>query len=154
MRLEAGQKAPEFSLITGASAKISSDDLVGKRYVIYFYPKDDTPGCTTEACDFRDNMARLSEKDVRVIGVSPDDITSHRKFKEKYGFDFDLGSDPDHQVAERFGAWGEKNMYGKKSMGIIRSTFLVAPDQTIEKAWYNVRAKGHVDKVMIEVYKA
>lgn len=151
MRLEEGQKVPEFTMVVDEGAKISSEDLKGQKYVIYFYPKDDTPGCTTEACDFRDNMERLSSKNVKVIGVSPDEIASHDKFREKYDLNFDLASDPDHEVAEKFGAWGEKSMYGKKSMGIIRSTFLVGPDQKIEKAWYNVRAKGHVDRVLQEI---
>ncbi|GAB5466427.1 MAG: thioredoxin-dependent thiol peroxidase [Candidatus Kapaibacteriales bacterium] len=154
MRLESGDKAPDFMMVTGeGTSKVASEDLKGKRYVIYFYPKDDTPGCTTEACDFRDNMERLTSSEVKVIGVSPDTLASHDKFKDKYDLNFELASDPEHEIAEKFGAWGEKNMYGKKSMGIIRSTFLISPDQKIEKAWYNVRAKGHVDKVLSEIEK-
>jgi len=153
MRLEEGQIVPDFTMVIGDSQQISSNDLKGERYVLYFYPKDNTPGCTTQACDFRDNMERISGKNVKVIGISPDNLASHDKFREKFNLNFDLAVDPEHQVAEKFGAWGEKNMYGKKSMGIIRSTFIVGPDQKIEKTWYNVRAKGHVDKVLTEIEK-
>ncbi len=119
----------------------------GQEVILYFYPKDNTPGCTQEACDFRDNMNRLVSK-ATVIGVSPDNIASHKKFKEKQGINFILLSDIEHKLAEAFGAWGEKSMYGKKYMGIIRSTFLIGKQGDIKKSWTNVKVKGHVDEVL------
>ena len=124
-------------------------DYLGKDkdIILYFYPKDDTPGCTTEACDFRDNLNILQNYAV-VVGVSPDSIESHKKFKEKYGLNFILLSDKDKEVMKRFGAYGKKVMYGKETEGVIRSTFIIAPDGTIKKAWKNVKAKGHVDQIL------
>ncbi len=122
-------------------------DFKGKDIVLYFYPKDNTPGCTQEACDFRDNFNRLTSK-AAVIGVSPDSIKSHVGFQAKHGLNFILLSDPDHKLAEVFGAWGEKSMYGKKYMGIIRSTFILDKDGEIKKEWKNVKVKGHVDEIV------
>lgn len=119
----------------------------GKDIILYFYPKDDTPGCTTEACDFRDNLNILNKYAI-VVGVSPDNIESHKKFKEKYNLNFILLSDKDKSVMKSYGAYGEKVMYGKKTEGVIRSTFIISPDGTIKKAWKNVKAKGHVQQIL------
>jgi len=119
----------------------------GDRVVLYFYPKDNSSGCTQEACDFRDNFNRLTPKAV-VIGVSPDSIKSHLKFKENHSLNFILLSDPEHTLSEAFGAWGEKSMYGKKYMGIIRSTFILDENGTILHEWKKVKVKGHVDDVL------
>ena len=142
-KLKRGDKAPEFTLESN-SGKHSLSDYKGQWLVIYFYPKDNTPGCTTEACDFRD---ALKDLDVQVLGISPDSIKSHRNFSEKYGLPFPLLSDPEKEVAERYGAYGEKKNYGKVYKGIIRSTFIIDPDGKIAEAMYNVRAKGHVERV-------
>ncbi|NPA12468.1 MAG: peroxiredoxin, partial [Aquificae bacterium] len=129
--------------------EICLDDLLsqGKYIILYFYPRDNTPGCTTEACDFRDNLNVLSQKAV-VVGVSPDSINSHRKFKDKYSLNFYLLSDPDKKVMEQYDAYGEKKMYGKTTKGVIRSTYVISPDGKIVKKWRNVKAKGHVAKVV------
>lgn len=118
-----------------------------KDIILYFYPKDDTPGCTTEACDFRDNLNALKDIAI-VVGVSPDSIESHKKFKEKYGLNFILASDKDLSVMKEYDAYGEKTMYGKKTVGVIRSTYIIAPDGTIKKHWKNVKAKGHVEQIL------
>jgi peroxiredoxin Q/BCP len=122
----------------------------GKSIVLYFYPKDDTPGCTQEACDFRDNFNRLTGKAV-VVGISPDDIKKHKKFQEKHNLNFSLLSDVEHKILERFGAWGEKSMYGKKYMGVTRSTFLIDQEGILRKIWSNVKVKGHVEEVLNEL---
>ncbi|MBI5467614.1 MAG: peroxiredoxin, partial [Deltaproteobacteria bacterium] len=116
--------------------------------VLYFYPKDNTPGCTIEACDFRDNMARLLKTGSMVLGVSPDSVESHRNFREKHGLSFPLLSDPERSVAAAYGAYGEKKMYGKTSMGIIRSTFIIDPTGRVKTLWRGVKVAGHVDEVL------
>ncbi len=150
--LKEGDKAPEFCLKgideKGEEKEFCLKDFLGKKVVLYFYPKDNTPGCTQEACDFRDNIARVKEKGAVVLGVSPDSINSHKKFFEKYGLNFPLLSDPEKKVAESYGAYGEKKMYGKVTKGIIRSTFIIDEKGKIKKAFYNVKVKGHVDKVI------
>jgi peroxiredoxin Q/BCP len=118
-----------------------------KDLILYFYPKDNTPGCTTEACDFRDNM-NLLLKYANISGISPDSVSSHKKFQEKHGLNFPLLSDPEKEVLKYFGAYGEKKMYGKLSMGVIRSTFLISPEGKVKKIWRNVKAKGHVETIM------
>ena len=133
--------------IDGEEREYSLDNFLGKRVVLYFYPKDNTSGCTQEACDFRDNMNRLTSR-VTVIGVSPDSIKSHQKFKEKQDLNFILLSDTEHKLAEVFGVWKEKSMYGRKYMGIERSTFIISPDGEIEKEWRKVKVKGHVDEIL------
>ncbi len=148
MRLEAGTKAPDFKMMTNEEKEVSLKDYAGKWLVLYFYPKDNTPGCTTEACDFRDNMERLTSKGVAVLGVSPDSVKSHSNFITKQELNFTLGSDPEKEVATAYGAYGEKKMYGKTTMGIIRSTFIINPEGVIVEPMYNVRAKGHVGRVM------
>ncbi len=131
----------------GNEKDYSLKDFTGQKIVLYFYPKDNTSGCTQEACDFRDNMNRITPHAV-VIGVSPDSITSHKRFQEKQGLNFTLLSDSEHKLAEIFGAWGEKSMYGKKYMGIIRSTFILDEKGTIIKEWRKVKVKGHVDEIL------
>jgi peroxiredoxin Q/BCP len=142
---------PAFDLPSSAGGSVSNKSLAGKAYVLYFYPKDDTPGCTTEACDFRDNLARLHAKGLQVFGVSPDNLASHAKFIAKHDLSFPLLSDEDHALAEQLGAWGEKNMYGKKSFGIIRSTFLINAKGQIAHAWRKVKVDGHVAAVLAAV---
>ena len=147
-RLAIGDKAPAFSLTNQSGKTISLKDLSGERFVIYFYPADDTPGCTKEACQFNDGLAAYRKLGVKVIGVSPDGAQKHVAFRQKYALAFDLLSDPEKKVMTRYGAYGEKMMYGKKVTGVIRSTFVVGPTGKIEHAWYNVRADGHADKVL------
>ncbi|HUG32989.1 MAG TPA: thioredoxin-dependent thiol peroxidase [Acidimicrobiia bacterium] len=137
----------QFSLPNQDGDVVSSDDFAGKKYVMFFYPKAMTPGCTTESCDFRDSYAEFSEAGYQVIGVSPDPPSRNAKFKEKEGLNFDLLSDEDHGLAESLGAWGEKKLYGKLMEGLIRSTFVVDENGEVEKAYRNVKAGGHVARV-------
>jgi thioredoxin-dependent peroxiredoxin len=143
-----GSRAPEFTLKDQSGVVLSSDELRGKPYVLYFYPKDDTSGCTAEACSFRDSGPKFGELGVRVIGVSPDSEQSHAKFAGKYGLPFTLLSDPEKALIQAYGAWVEKNNYGRKYMGVQRSTFLVGADGTVQKAWRGVKVPGHVDAVL------
>ena len=145
---DVGKKAPAFTLESTGEDKVSLASLKGETIVLYFYPRDNTPGCTTEACDFRDNIRRLRSAGVRVLGVSKDSIASHDKFRTKYKLPFDLLSDPDNKVAKAYGAYGEKNMYGKKVLGTIRSTFIIGEDGKVRAKWSPVRVKGHVDAVL------
>lgn len=146
--IKEGRKAPAFSLPSSDGDKVSLKDLAGKYVVLYFYPKDNTPGCTTEANDFNKALKKFQARDALVMGVSKDSIESHCKFADKYKLKFPLLSDPDHKILEKYGAWGEKNMYGKKSMGIIRSTVLIGPDGKVIKHFPKVRVNGHVDAVL------
>ena len=146
-RLEVGAKAPSFSLANQDGETITSRSLLGQRFVLYFYPADDTPGCTVEACGFNDELAGLGDLGVRVIGVSPDEATSHRAFRAKYALGFDLLSDPATTTMAAYGAYGEKTLYGKKVVGVIRSTFVVGPTGLVEHAWYGPRTKGHAQRV-------
>ena len=143
-----GKKAPAFSMADQNGKPVKLTDYAGKYVVLYFYPRDNTPGCTTEACDCRDEHTKLQKKGAVVLGVSPDSATSHQKFASKFSLPFPLLVDEGHAVAEKYGAWGEKSLYGKKSMGIIRSTFLIGPDGRVERAWYGVRADGHAKRVL------
>lgn len=143
-----GDKAPEFTTETDSGGTVALRDNAGKYVVLYFYPKDNTSGCTAEACDFRDSMSALTELGAVVIGVSPDSPSSHDKFKAKHDLNFALAADADHSIAEAYGAWGEKSMYGKKYFGIVRSTFIIAPDGTIAAEWRKVSVKGHVSDVL------
>jgi thioredoxin-dependent peroxiredoxin len=143
-----GDKAPSFSLPDETGAVVSSSSLAGKPYVIYFYPKDDTPGCTKEACDFRDNLRAFNAAKVRVLGVSPDDSKRHAKFKEKYGLTFTLLSDTDKKLIAAYGIWIKKLNYGREYMGVQRSTFLVDKSGKVVKAWNGVRVPGHVEAVL------
>ena len=144
-QLAPGDKAPRFSLPDQDGKPVSSDTLKGKPAVVYFYPADDTPGCTTEACQFNDNLQQFQQAGVPVIGVSPDDAGSHVKFRNKYGLKFELLSDPGHQTMAAYGAWGERPGRGE---GVIRSTVLVGPDGTVKRAWYGVKADGHAAEVL------
>jgi len=150
--LEEGSKAPAFTLAADDGSKVKLADLKGSAVVLYFYPADDTPGCTREACAFRDRSAELKKLGAKVFGVSPDDIASHVKFRDKYKLNFPLLADPDHKVADKFGAWREKNMYGKKSMGIVRSTFLIDKDGVVQRVWRSVKVDGH-DAAVIDALK-
>ncbi|MBL8955958.1 MAG: thioredoxin-dependent thiol peroxidase [Myxococcaceae bacterium] len=143
-----GAKAPAFSLKDQTGKTVKLADFAGKQVVLYFYPKDNTPGCTTEACDFRDQHSKLQKAGAVVLGVSPDSEKSHVKFIEKFELPFPLLVDDDHAVAEKYGAWGEKSLYGRKFMGIIRSTFLIGPDGKVKKVWPKVKVNGHVDQVL------
>ncbi len=146
-RLQAGDVAPEFTLPDAEGNKVSLSSLRGQRVIIYFYPAAMTPGCTTQACDFRDSLASLSAAGVAVLGVSPDGPAKLAKFRDKEGLNFPLLSDADHAVLEAYGAYGEKMMYGKTSVGVIRSTFVVDPGGKIEHAYYGVKATGHVARL-------
>lgn len=146
--LVVGSKAPAFSLPDETGTVVSSASLAGKPYVIYFYPKDDTPGCTKEACDFRDNLKAFNSAKVRVLGVSPDDPKRHAKFKDKYGLNFTLLSDVDKRLISAYGIWIKKLNYGREYMGVQRSTFIVDKSGKIVKAWNGVRVPGHVEAVL------
>ena len=146
-RLAPGDAAPEFALPDAQGETVSLADYAGERVVVYFYPKASTPGCTTQACDFRDNLASLQAHGYRVVGISPDSEEALRKFAERQELTFPLLSDADHAVAAAYGAWGEKKNYGKVYEGLIRSTFVLDAQGRVEQAQYNVRAKGHVAKL-------
>ena len=146
--LDEGSKAPDFTLSADDGSKIKLSALRGSPVVLYFYPKDDTPGCTKEACAFRDQQQALTKLGAKVLGVSPDDLASHGKFRDKFKLNFPLLADADHKVADKYGAWREKNMYGKKSMGIQRSTYLIDADGKIAKVWKRVRVDGHDAEVL------
>jgi peroxiredoxin Q/BCP len=147
MRLDTGDEAPPFSRPDHQGNTLSNDDFAGKGLVIYFYPKAFTPGCTVESCDFRDGHDRFLEAGYQVLGVSPDPVDDLAGFRDEYRLPFPLLSDEDHSMASAYGAWGLKTNYGKEYEGIIRSTFVVDGEGLIEHAWYNVRAKAHVDRV-------
>ena len=147
VRLEPGKKAPAFTLPNQDDKKIALTDFSGMWTVLYFYPKDNTPGCTTEACDFSSGLKGFEKLNAKVLGVSPDSTESHRKFIAKQNLKITLLSDPDKKVLAKYGAWGVKKMYGKESLGVIRSTFIIDPKGKIAHAWYSVKATGHVEKV-------
>ena len=151
MSLEAGDKAPAFTLPTDGGGKVKLGELKGKTVVLYFYPKDDTSGCTAEACGFRDNMGRLTKAGATVIGVSRDSVAKHDKFKAKHDLNFALGADEDGKVCEAYGTWIEKSMYGRKYMGIDRATFLIDGKGVIRNVWRKVKVPGHVDEVLAAV---
>ncbi|MFD2369225.1 thioredoxin-dependent thiol peroxidase [Brevibacillus sp. GCM10020057] len=142
------QAAPDFTLEASDNRTISLSDYRGKNVVLYFYPKDMTPGCTTEACDFRDYHPKFAQLDTVVLGISPDSVKSHDKFAAKHELPFPLLADPDHQVAEAYGVWVLKKMYGREYMGIERSTFVIDKEGRIAKAWTKVKVKGHVQEVL------
>lgn len=143
-----GDNAPSFELPLDDGTTLSSDTLTGKPYVVYFYPKDNTPGCTTEACDFRDNFERVTAAGAVVLGVSKDSVKSHSNFRAKQSLPFNLISDAELTLHNAYGAWGQKKNYGREYMGTIRSTFLVGTDGVVAAAWPKVRVKGHVDAVL------
>lgn len=146
--LEPGARAPAFTLTDDQGSKVRLSELKGQPVVLYFYPKDDTPGCTREACAFRDAQAKFEKLGVVVLGVSPDSVESHEKFRDKFKLNFPLLADKGHQTAEKYGAWREKNMYGKKSMGIQRCTFLIDSAGKIAKVWKRVKVDGHEQQVL------
>ena len=146
-------KAKDFTLQASSGKNVSLSDYKGKAVILYFYPKDSTPGCTTEACDFRDNSDVIRKGNAEILGISLDSINSHEKFIEKNELPFLLLSDPDHKVCEMYGVWQLKKNYGKEYMGIVRSTFLIDKDQNIVKEWRNVRVKNHVEEVTEELKK-
>jgi peroxiredoxin Q/BCP len=150
-KLAAGDVAPDFTLNNQDGQAVSLASYRGRKVVVYFYPRDDTPGCTKEACQFNDEFAAFKKLDVTVIGISPDGAEKHQDFRAKYGLKFMLLSDPDKSLMTKYGAYGEKIMYGKKVMGVIRSTFVVGPTGKVERAFYNVRADGHAAKVLLGV---
>jgi peroxiredoxin Q/BCP len=146
--VEEGKPAPDFELQSDTGDTVRLSDFRGKPVVIYFYPKDDTPGCTTQACGIRDNYEAFGERGAVVLGISPDDESSHVKFKEKYGLPFTLLADPTHEVAEAYGVWGERKLYGKTYMGVERSTFLIDPDGNVSDVMRRVKPDTHVDQVL------
>jgi thioredoxin-dependent peroxiredoxin len=147
--LSEGMEAPDFTADSSEGRKISLGEFKGKKpLVLYFYPKDNTPGCTREACGFRDNLGALQKVGAAVLGVSKDSLKSHDNFKQKYELNFPLLSDPDREIMEAYGVWREKTMYGKKSMGVVRSTFLIDKSGVVRKIWRNVKVDGHVEKVL------
>ena len=148
MSLEIGDKAPDFTLPTDGGGKISLRDLKGKTVILYFYPKDDTSGCTAEACGFRDALPNFGKTGATVVGVSKDSSASHDKFKKKYKLPFTLASDEDTRIAQRYGVWVEKSMYGRKYMGMDRSTFLIDGKGVIRGLWRQVKVPGHVEEVL------
>lgn len=150
-RLAPGDPAPDFTLPDADGKPVSLSDYRGRRVIVYFYPAAGTPGCTKQACDFRDNLTELNAAGLDVIGISPDSPAKLAKFRDAQGLSFPLLSDPDRQVLAAWGAYGEKRMYGKTVQGVIRSTFVVGPDGRIERAFYNVRATGHVEKLRKEL---
>lgn len=146
-RLKVGDPAPSFTLSDHEGRPVSAASLRGQRYVLYFYPQDDTPGCTVEACGFNDEMADFRDLGVVVVGVSPDDARSHQSFRAKYALDFTLLSDPTTTTMAAYGAYGDKILYGKHVTGVIRSTFVIGPTGLIEHLWYGPRTNGHAQRV-------
>ena len=146
--VEEGKPAPDFALTSDSGETVRLSDFKGRPVVVYFYPKDDTPGCTTQACGIRDNYHAFGERGAVVLGISPDDESSHVKFKQKYGLPFTLLADPDHQVAEQYGVWGERKHYGKTYMGIERSTFVIDPDGNVAHVMRRVKPDTHVERVL------
>jgi peroxiredoxin Q/BCP len=146
--IEEGKPAPDFELQSDTGDTVKLSDLKGRPVVLYFYPKDDTPGCTVEACEFRDSYDVFRERGAEILGVSPDDVASHGKFKSKYELPFTLLADPEHEVAEKYGVWVERNSDGKKSMGIKRSTFIIDSDGNVARAMMGIKPAGHASEVL------
>jgi peroxiredoxin Q/BCP len=151
VQLEEGQKAPSFSGKNQDGKIISLDDFQGQKVVLYFYPKDNTSGCTEEACNLNDNLGQFVGKGFKIIGVSPDSEASHRKFIDKYGLKFDLIADPEKEILEKYGVWGEKKMYGKTYMGVMRTTFIIDENGVIEKIFRKVKTKEHSEQIFSEL---
>ena len=144
----AGKLAPDFDLATDSGGRVKLSDLKGKKVVVYFYPKDDTSGCTLEAVNFTKAQKAFAAADTVVVGISPDTAASHDKFKVKHGLGVVLAADPDRKTIEAYGVWGEKSMYGRKYMGVERASFLIGPDRRIVREWRKVRVPGHVEEVL------
>jgi peroxiredoxin Q/BCP len=149
--LKPGDRAPDFKLIGDDDKSHCLKEFAGKHLVLYFYPRNATPGCTVEACEFRASRAAIGKKDAVVVGVSPDSVASHQKWQAKEKFGFLLLSDPEHEAASAYGAWGEKTLYGRKFMGIVRSTFVIDPKGRIQRAQYKVSPKGHAAEILAEL---
>jgi peroxiredoxin Q/BCP len=149
--LKEGDRAPAFTLESDSGKKVSLKDFKGKTVILYFYPKDMTSGCTQQACDFRDQHSKFKRKDAVILGVSKDSIPSHIKFRDKYSLPFLLLSDPDTEVCEVYGVWKEKSMYGRKYMGVERTTFVISPEGKIQKIYSKVKVKGHIEEVLSEI---
>ena len=149
--IEEGKPAPDFELQSDTGETVRLSDLRGKQVVLYFYPKDDTPGCTTEACEFRDAYDTYREREIEILGVSPDNVTSHEKFKSKYELPFTLLADPDHKTAEAYGVWGERKFAGKTYMGINRSTFLIDEQGNVARSMLGIKPAGHAAAVLGEL---
>ncbi len=147
-KLSVGDNAPAFELESDTQGTVRLQDLRGEKVILYFYPKDMTPGCTVQACDFRDNIDRFVEAGYQVYGISPDPVDSHAEFREQEELNFPLLADPEHEVAEAYGVWREKTTYGKKYIGLVRSTFIIDEEGVIEEIQDNVRAKGHVGRLL------
>lgn len=152
--LQKGDMAPDFALDSDDGNRVRLADLRGRRVVLYFYPKDDTSGCTKEACGFRDARPQFETQDAVVLGVSPDGVDSHERFRDKYDLNFPLLADSDHSVAEAYGAWGKKKLYGREYEGVLRSTFLIGPDGRIEKIYRKVKPAGHADEILADLEEA
>jgi peroxiredoxin Q/BCP len=146
--VEVGKKAPDFSLLNQDDEKVSLKDFIGQKVVLYFYPKDDTSGCTKEACSFSDDLPKFSKMDAVILGVSPDSVKSHKKFSEKYKLKFDLLADEEKKVVEKYGVWKEKSMYGRKYMGVERTTFIIDEKGKIKKIFNKVKVDGHSKEVL------
>jgi len=146
--VQEGRKAPDFTLADDSGNRVKLSSLRGSPVVLYFYPRDDTPGCTKEACAFRDAKAELAKAGAKVLGVSPDPAESHAKFRDKFSLNFPLLANPEHKVAEKYGAWREKTRFGKTSLGIQRSTFLIDAEGTVRKVWKSVKPEGHDEQVL------
>jgi peroxiredoxin Q/BCP len=154
IELQPGDAAPDFTLPRSGGGTLSLHDLRGRKVILYFYPKDDTSGCTKEACEFRDTSEQIEEADAVVLGISPDGVASHDRFRQKYALPFALLADEDHAVAERYGVWQEKSLYGKKYWGIARTTFLIDEEGRIERVWERVKPAGHAADVLAAVTSA
>jgi peroxiredoxin Q/BCP len=152
LMVEVGKKAPDFSLLNQDEKKISLRDFVGQQVVLYFYPKDDTSGCTKEACSFSDDLPKFSKIDAVILGVSPDSVKSHKKFSEKYKLKFDVLADDEKKIVEKYGVWKEKSMYGRKYMGVERTTFIIDEKGKIKKIFSKVKVDGH-NKEVLEALK-
>jgi thioredoxin-dependent peroxiredoxin len=146
--VEEGAAAPDFELTSDTGDRVKLSNFLGKPVVLYFYPEDDTPGCTAQACELRDDYSVFRERGAVVLGVSPDDEASHARFRDKYSLPFTLLADPDHSVSEEYGVWVEKNRFGRKTMGIKRSTFVIDEEGRIARAMYGVKPEGHADRVL------
>ena len=151
LKLKEGDVAPKFSVATSGGGKISLADYQGQNVILYFYPRDDTPGCTKEACAFRDHFAEFKKKGAVVLGVSPDSVKSHDKFVDKFKLPFTLLSDEDRKIVEAYGVWGEKTFMGRKYQGVYRVTFLIGPDGMIKKIWPAVKPEEHAEEVLAEL---
>ena len=151
--LEPGQTAPDFTLPDQDGDDVTLSSLRGQPVLLYFYPRDETPGCTTQACDIRDRWAEFEDHGIRVLGISPDTVDSHASFRANHDLPHTLLADPDHQVMETYGAWGEKNMYGKVTVGVIRSSVLLDAEGTVLKVWKRASAKKHADQVLAAAQK-